>query len=327
MPATMGKKFITALDAERAFNSLKNGKSPHTKRAYDADIELFAAWRKAESAFEALADLLSMGSRDARALVFNWQKKMALAGNAKNSVARRISTIKAFVNRAELEDIVDWKLRVESFNELTPAQKKNAKKRNMAGPTPKELKKIREVIRLDRSARGLRDAAIFALGESPALRRSEIAALDVGDVDLERRVVTIVGKARKEPEELAIPRSTAKDLAAWLDVRNGNRSDPVFVAVWKDGRVGKGRLSEESIYQMTLARGSKAGIRGKRIRPHGLRHAGITNIAEVVAEQGLPVTEGMALARHKKLATFQAYLDRVGSRGRDILEAASRKTR
>ncbi len=323
----MGKSFITALDASRAFDSLLRGKSAHTKRAYRVDIATFASWRKADSDFEALADFLALGSKKARELAFRWQKKMSLAGDARNSVTRRISTLKAFVGRAELEELVDWRLRLDPFNELTAEQKKAADRRKMEGPTPKELKRVKDVMALDRTARGLRDAAIFALGESPMLRRSEISGLNVGDVDLARGFVTIVGKARKEPETLAIPQSTKHHLEDWLNVRGGRRSDPVFVPIVRSGKLALGRLSEESIYQITLARGSNAGIRGKKIRPHGLRHAGITNVAEVVAERGLPVTEGMALSRHKKLATFQKYLDRVGSRGREILEAATKRLR
>lgn len=327
MLPVMGKSFITALDASRAFDSLLRGKSPHTKRAYRVDIETFAAWRKADSPFEALADFLALGSKKARELAFRWQKKMSLAGDARNSVSRRISTLKAFVGRAELEELVDWRLRLDPFNELTSEQKKAADRRNMEGPSPKELKHVRDVMALDGTARGLRDAAIFALAEAPMLRRSEIAGLNIGDVDLVKGFVTIVGKARREPETLAIPSSTKNYLVSWLDVRGGRRADPVFVPIARNGKLGAERLSEESIYQITLGRGSKAGIRGKKIRPHGIRHAGITNVAEVVAERGLPVTEGMALSRHKKLATFQKYLDRVGSRGRDILEAATKKTR
>lgn len=318
---------ITALAAARVFDQLLRGKSPHTQRAYRQDVSAFAAWRKEESAMDALADLLSAGKISAGEMVSKWQGRMAKAGDALNSINRRVSTLKAFVARAEFNDVVDWRLRVDGFRDLTPEQRKNMSQRDMSGPSPAQMKKVRAALAADRSLRGIRDRAIIALLESPALRRSEVASLNVGDVDADRGTVTIIGKGRKQSETLPVPGPTLKEVCAWMDVRGGTRTSPLFVGVLPGNRLGQERIAGETIFQMTIRRGAEGGLRGRRMRPHGLRHAGVTNIAEVVAEQGLPITEGMKLSRHKKLETFQRYLDRVGTRGRDILEAAARKGR
>jgi integrase len=57
------------------------------------------------------------------------------------------------------------------------------------------------------------------------------------------------------------------------------------------------------------------------VRPHGLRHAGITELAEYIAAAGLPQTEGMALSRHRKPETFARYIDRQGSKSKEIVAA------
>ena len=57
----------------------------------------------------------------------------------------------------------------------------------MEGPTPEELKRVRETLRKDRTLAGLRDAAIIALLENPMLRASEVVGLDVRDVDLPKK--------------------------------------------------------------------------------------------------------------------------------------------
>jgi integrase len=130
--------------------------------------------------------------------------------------------------------------------------------------------------------------------------------------------VTVLGKGRLEPEKLPLSPVGAKALRRWLEVRGGHRAAPVFIRLDRGAR-GEQRLTDQSVYDIALARGLKAGI--ARMRPHGLRHLGITRLANYVDAQGLPVGEGMKLSRHRKEETYRGYIDRKGTLQDRIVEA------
>jgi integrase len=86
------------------------------------------------------------------------------------------------------------------------------------------------------------------------------------------------------------------------------------------------RLSTHGIYDMTLRRGVEAGLK-KKLRPHGLRHAGTTVLVNYCVGNAIPLTEAMKITRHKKMETLLRYVDRQGEKSRPIVEATSRITR
>lgn len=74
--------------------------------------------------------------------------------------------------------------------------------------------------------KGVRDLAIFRLLFDLALRREEVASLDLGDLDLESETVSILGKGKRERTELTLPVPTRVALEDWLLVRGGGRMGP-----------------------------------------------------------------------------------------------------
>jgi integrase/recombinase XerC len=332
---------LTIDKAFETFDRLVRRRSAHTRRAYRSDIADFAKWAKAESAGHALFDLLAGDRIAARRRAEAYRAH--LAGRRKlahATVTRRIAALQSFVSAARLDGLVDWKLQVEAASNLSRAARKASGHRNMEGPTPEELKRVRETLRKDRTLAGLRDAAIIALLENPMLRASEVVGLDVRDVDLPKKTVTIVGKARTEPETLPMPQATAADVAAWIDARKKLGPGPLFVRILRFKRVRQGprwrlipcqtltpgRLSTVAVYEITLRRGIEAGLQ-KKLRPHGLRHTGITMLVNHCAKERIPLTEAMAVSRHRKLDTLLRYLDRQGEQKRALVEAISPATR
>jgi integrase/recombinase XerC len=233
--------------------------------------------------------------------------------------------LRSFVSAANRVGLVDWALKLERYSDIPVKVRKAAKRRNMAGPPPEEIVRLRESLRAEGTLSAKRDLAILALAENPALRRSEIAALDIGDVDVGVGEITIVGKGRLEPEEMPLVPEVLEDIRPWLEARRGAKSSPLFVRIRKTVMT-EDRLSDHAIWEIALKRGWAAKLK-KRLRPHGLRHAGITAIAEVIASEGIPISEGMKLSRHRKAETFQAYVDKVEGRGRQILSKAARRIR
>lgn len=332
MQKVQKSKPITPVLAQEIWERLLKRKSEHTQRAYRTDLESYAGWTKAEHGYAALSDLLALGRVEARAKGEEYQQflspRMATA-----TAARRLSTLKAFVTAAWRDGIVDWKLESKVTTNKSVEAKRATQRRDMRGPSPDRLKKIREVIAADKSPAGIRDLAIFALGESPMLRRSEMAALTVEDVNLEEKTVRVFGKKRTASETLNLVDDTIRDLKPWVDLRKGMPSHPLFARIRASksgGVITNDQLTDSAIYYITRRRSFEAGFKTKKtfVRPHGLRHAGITNIARIIAQEGLDVGEGMAISRHKKGETFRAYIDKHGdSQQRRLMEKATRISR
>lgn len=112
-----------------------------------------------------------------------------------------------------------------------------------------------------------RDAAIVYLFLDSGIRRAELAALQVDDVDLDHREVTVLGKGRRT-RTVAFGRKAAWALDRYLTERARHRQaeDP---ALWL-GEKGKGPLTGSGIFQMIRRRGEVIGVAG--LHPHVMRH-------------------------------------------------------
>ena len=134
-----------------------------------------------------------------------------------------------------------------------------------------------------------------------ALRREEVARLDVAILDLPACTVSILGKGRREREMLTLAAPTCRALADWLAVR-GTVPGPLFVN-FDRARKGDGRLTGAGIWSIVTALGEATG---QRVRPHGLRHAGIT---EAQYKTGGDVRRVRESSRHSDVATVLIYDD------------------
>ena len=111
-----------------------------------------------------------------------------------------------------------------------------------------------------------RDRALIRLAVDSGLRRSELADLQVEDVDLAAGIVRVRrGKGGRERLS-AFGRKTASDLAAYLRARRGLR-DADLPWFWLGGRGG--RLTSSGVGQVVVNRAKRAGVKA---HVHTLRH-------------------------------------------------------
>ena len=140
----------------------------------------------------------------------------------------------------------------------------------------------------------LRDVAIMELFYSSGLRLSELAALDVADVDLFTESIRVLGKGRKErvcpvglPALEAISRYRA----------TGNvHSGPLFI------NKARRRISTRSIW-LILKRYLRHTSIPISISPHKLRHSFATHLLD----RGADLRSVQALLGHASLSTTQIY--------------------
>ena len=140
----------------------------------------------------------------------------------------------------------------------------------------------------------LRDVAIMELFYSSGLRLSELAALDVADVDLYTESLRVFGKGRKErvcPVGLPALEAISRYRAA-ANVHAG----PLFI------NKARRRMSVRSIW-LVLKRYVRHTSIPISISPHKLRHSFATHMLD----RGANLRSVQALLGHASLSTTQIY--------------------
>jgi integrase/recombinase XerC len=132
----------------------------------------------------------------------------------------------------------------------------------------------------------------------------ETISLDIGDVDLERSTISILGKGDSEKIQLTIPEPVKAALIKWLDIR-GDESGPLFTSCDRAGK-GSGRISPNGIYKIIRKLGGNFSV---KTRPHGIRHSAITEAVKVSLANGIRLDEALSFSRHSSLAVLNLYPD------------------
>jgi integrase/recombinase XerD len=151
---------------------------------------------------------------------------------------------------------------------------------------------------------GIRNRALLYLLFRSGLRVSEIVALRVSDVDLNRHSVRVLHGKGDKTTTRGFHASATDALARWIDTRKGLgiRSGMLFCTL------GGGPLSPQYIRNLLHRLGASAGIE-KRVHPHGLRHS----YAVELENAGVPVSQISKLLGHSSIAVTSRYLDHLSN--------------
>ena len=129
---------------------------------------------------------------------------------------------------------------------------------------------------------GLRNAAIVAVASDALLRVSEVAALDVSDVNLAEQTVLIRQSKTDQEGTVQFPgKPTTERIRAWL-LNSGLTEWALFRAVNKVGRVQGSGLTGRNIRRIITQRATAAGVDG-RVSGHSLRVGSAQSLANAGA--------------------------------------------
>lgn len=152
---------------------------------------------------------------------------------------------------------------------------------------------------------GLRDRAMMLLMVDSGLRLSEVLGLEIRRVHWQEKLVTVLGKGRKE-RTVPLGHNSASALDAYLQARGAGG---VFAF---PGRTGK--PLDTRVVQLAMKRyGKSAAIDGVRVSPHTLRH---TFAIQYVRNGGDPFSL-QAILGHSTLDMVRNY---VNLASRDVSE-------
>lgn len=177
-------------------------------------------------------------------------------------------------------------------------------------PIPKALSEadvellLSAVVGDDPKAR--RDRLILEMLYATGMRISELAALRLGDVDLERQMALVFGKGSKE-RLVPFGRHCLAALTTWLapagrpamaPARWARRSDEESLLISSRGR----SMSRQTIWTAVRSAAAKVHLEG-RVTPHVLRHSCATHLLE----HGADIRVVQELLGHAVITTTQVY--------------------
>jgi site-specific recombinase XerD len=302
-PATDPSRQVTDPALERFLRSLAaRDASTHTQRAYTTAVGTYLAWLAARD-----CDWRHPSRADLRAYM-----AVLGEGHARTTVAQRLAAIRAFHR---------WATR----NELAPGDPWGS----IATPRlPRRLPRVLEVEQVGRllgvvegdlasppvgdparaalrSALALRDRALIETAYAAGLRISELAAAELGALDLRRGEVRVLGKGRKErigllgrPARAALADYLDDGRPVLLDRRTGERPPPTQVFLNHRGEPLGVRGLRYRLDRLCARAGLPLGV-----SPHTLRHSFATHLLDGGAD--LRVVQ--ELLGHENLATTQVY--------------------
>jgi integrase/recombinase XerC len=141
-----------------------------------------------------------------------------------------------------------------------------------------------------------RDRAIFELLYGCGVRVSELAGIDLGDIDRSERWLRVRGKGRKE-RQVPVPGKAAEALERYLAERAVVRDQSALFLNHRDGRLTDRGIRGIVKFYATLLSGDPS------IHPHSFRHAYATHLLA----DGADLRAIQELLGHARLSTTQKY--------------------
>lgn len=240
-------------------------------------------------------DLLAVRKHD----VTGWLRALQET-HAADSVVSYYTSARRFYNWAVAEEV----LPASPFARVTPPSPSG---KPVAVPDPEDLRRLLKACE-GKGIWELRDTAIIRLFcETGGPRLSEVALLELGQVDLAHDYVTVNGKTGWRGFPLSA--RTARALSRYLRARDRH---PLAAETGRLWLAPKGPLTPNGIGQMVRRRAREAGI--PHLHPHQLRHyAAHTAKAAGMSDQDVMVLHGWSTTR--MLARYGAALS--GQRAAD----------
>lgn len=282
-------------------------KNANTVRAYRVDLKDFQAFLGTESLEAAVAFFLQNEGGQANAIALEYRTHLVSRKLAAATINRRGAALKSLWKLALLVGLVKTPLTVEPLPE--------ERYRDTRGPGKEGIQKLFAYLEGLTDTKSIRDKAILRLLFDLALRRGEVRELRREHLSLEGRTLSIHGKGRSQRETLTVPKKTCEAIEAWVKIR-GEEPGPLFKRVENNGGI-RGGLSEKGIYGIIQRLGKKVGL---NLRPHGIRHASIT---EALNKLNGDVRKVQRFSRHKDVKILMTYDDNRKDVAGEIAELLS----
>lgn len=269
-----------------------------TARSYRSQLRPFLAW----CAERGLTDPAGVSPDLLRAYVQDLRGR----GLSDQTVSSYVRSVRALFGWAKRE-------RYLVVNPFEFARFKQPKLPIQPGFTPADVKAMAALLAEDlrqvpRRLNVLRDRALLLVLYDTGMRRSEVSKLDLGDLiegDALRDTLIVRGKGNKQ-RVLELNGLAQTAIREYLVAERPRtvRHEAVFLARPNMHVSGWHRLTADGVSEAIAKLAKRAGLTGKKLGPHGLRHG----FAKAFLEQeGALLDDLQALLGHETLAMSQHY--------------------
>jgi integrase/recombinase XerC len=291
------------LKAFLQFLRLNRNASAHTARAYESDLTQFLASVAAAAETTAAGLRADALGRDA---IRRFVGELHQRGLSRSTAARKLAAVRTFLRYLRRELIIE-----DDPGALVPTPKREI--RMPAHLSEEEMTALIAAAAAN-TPLGRRDRAILELFYASGLRLSEVAGLDLEDVNLGARMARVLGKGGKQ-RLVPFNTSTVNAIRAYLkgreeltrgqERRDGRPSglsrpsrhrEPLFVN-YRGGRLTV-RSIDRLVRRYVAASSARAGI-----SPHALRHSFATHLLQ----RGADLRVIQELLGHARLSTTERY--------------------
>ena len=285
-------KYINYLEAER-------NASPYTIRNYTTDLLGFFQFLRTKG-------VSSLKEVD-RHVLRDYLSHLMEKGLVKASIARKLSAIRSFYRYLVREGIV-------SASPVATTSSPKLDRRLPSFLTIEEVERLLKAPDLS-TPQGQRDRALLELLYASGLRVSELAHLDLKQINLDTNEIRVWGKGSKERVVL-MGKPAAEALTNYLSqgrpkLLGEKRSSALFL-----NRYGQ-RLIERTVQRILQVYAKRAGL-DKRVHPHMLRHTFATHLLDGGAD--LRVVQ--ELLGHARLSSTQIYTHVTKGQARKVYLSA-----
>ncbi len=270
-----------------AYVRLERGQSPRTSEEYARDIEAFGEFL--EPGHPKTAAFLKLGgatTSDVRRFV------MELMGPRRYtavSVRRKLAALRSYFALQKREGR-------RSDNPAADVPPPKAAKRLPQVMSEGEVATLlRTRVSGKTDFQRLRDAAIMELLYASGIRRAELVGINLSDVDLDRRIMRVIGKGNKQ-RTVFMNQAAADAIRAYLGVRPRTPDEALFLSRRKT------RLSHRQAWVVFRDFARLSGLT-RHVTPHVMRHSFATHLLE----NGADIMTIKELLGHESLSTTQIY--------------------
>lgn len=276
-----------------SYARVEKGLSVNTVIAYDRDLKKFEKWL-----FRLFQRKIEETTRETIIEFFRFLHESNFAPRTR---ARITSTLRHFFKFLLVEGIIfeDPMRNIENptYAKLLP-RFLTPEELNLLMAQPNTMTDV-----------GVRDRALLEVMYASGLRVSEVVALKLADVDLDKGLVLCFGKGSKE-RIVPIGRTALDWVSRYLVVRRrwlkGRIVDYLFIK--PNGKF----LSRQFVWKKIVAYGRSAGV--GHVTPHILRHTFATHLLE----HGADLRSVQVLLGHADLSTTEVYTHVTSERLREV---------
>jgi site-specific recombinase XerD len=278
---------------EAAGGYARASKSAATRKAYQTDAADFTAWCDRHG-LEALPASVST--------VAAYLAGLAKEGLKASTITRRCAGIRYMHRMAGFEPPTSH----EAIKAVLAGIRRSVGTA-VTRKAPATAEAIRAMLQdMPSDLRGLRDRGLLLLGFAGALRRSELVALDVSDLEETTEGMLVRIRRSKTDQE---------GVGDFVSVPHGSRLRPVaalkeaagitegFRSIKKGGLVTPERLSDRSVAEIVKKRMEAAGFDSAIFSGHSLRAGFVTS----TLHHGADILRVMDVTRHREVSTLKTY--------------------